>query len=401
MNNTRHITLPEGFRAAGVACGIKAGGKRDLAIIAADADASTAIVTTRNQIVGAPITWCRQILPRGYGKTRGIVINAGVSNVCTARQGLNDAQTMAVETARHIGTEGENILVASTGVIGQPLPMAKIKRGIASAAGSLGRRRDSHVADAIMTTDTRRKSAVVVTRIGGKKVTLAGIAKGSGMIAPSMATMISVITTDAAISPAALKKALTAGVATSFNAVTVDSDTSTSDIVAVLASGKARHARLTASSKLYDKLASALAEVCGELARAIATDGEGATKLIRVTVLGGQTDRQAELAAKSVANSPLFKCAVHGCDPNWGRIAMALGKSAAKVVAEKLTIRIGPTLVFKRGVPTKFNARSISKYLASDEVEVVCNLRLGKGRFTALTCDLSKDYVTINADYHT
>jgi len=401
MNNSRHITLPEGFRAAGVACGIKASGNRDLAIIAVDTDASTAIVTTRNQIVGAPITWCRKILPRGYGKTRGIVINAGVSNVCTAKRGLEDARTMAAETARRIGTVPENILVASTGVIGQPLPMTKIKRGIASAADSLGRRCDSHVVDAIMTTDTRRKSAVVVTRIGGRKVTLAGIAKGAGMIAPSMATMISVITTDAAISPAALKKALAAAVATSFNAVTVDSDTSTSDIVAVLASGLAGGAQLTASSKQYGKFASALKEVCGELARAIATDGEGATKLIAVTVLGGRTDREAEIAAKSVANSPLFKCAVHGCDPNWGRIAMALGKSAAKVVSEKLTIRIGPTLVFKRGVPTKFNAKSVSKYLASDEVEVVCDLRLGKGRFTTLTCDLSKDYVTINADYHT
>ena len=401
MNNSRHITLPEGFRAAGVACGIKTTGKRDLAIIAADTDASTAIVTTRNQIVGAPITWCRHILPRGYGKTRAMVINAGVSNVCTARRGLDDARTMAAETARHIGTDPEKILVASTGVIGQPLPMTKIKRGIASAAHSLGRRCDSHVAEAIMTTDTRRKSAVVVTRIGGKKVTLAGIAKGSGMIAPSMATMISAITTDAAISPAALKKALTAAVATSFNAVTIDSDTSTSDIVAVLASGRAANARLTASSKLYGKLASALTEVCGELARALAADGEGATKLIRVTVLGGRTDREAEIAAKSVANSPLFKCAVHGCDPNWGRIAMALGKSDAKVVAEKLTIRIGPTVVFKRGTPAKFNAKSVSKHLASNEVEVVCNLRLGKGRFTALTCDLSGDYVTINADYHT
>ncbi|MDP6545512.1 MAG: bifunctional glutamate N-acetyltransferase/amino-acid acetyltransferase ArgJ [Phycisphaerae bacterium] len=401
MNNARHITLPEGFRAAGVACGIKTSGNRDLAIIAADTDASTAIVTTRNQIVGAPISWCRHILPRGYGKTRGIVINAGISNVCTARRGLDDASTMASETARHIGADSEKILVASTGIIGRPLPMGKIKRGIASAARSLRRRGDSNVAEAIMTTDTRRKSAVVVVRIGGRKVTLAGIAKGSGMIAPSMATMISVITTDAAISPPALKKALTAAVATSFNAVTVDSDTSTSDIVAVLASGKAANASLTASSKHYCKFAAALAEVCGELARAIATDGEGATKFIRVTVRGGQTDRHAEIAAKSVANSPLFKCAIHGCDPNWGRIAMALGKSAAKVVAEKLTIRIGPTLVFKRGVPTKFNARSVSKYLASNEVEVVCDLRLGKGSFTALTCDLSRDYITINADYHT
>ena len=401
MNNSRHITLPEGFRAAGVACGMKTGGRRDLAVIAADADASTAIVTTRNQIVGAPITWCRRIMPRGYGKSRGIVINAGVSNVCTAGRGLADAQTMAAETARRIGTDPEKILVASTGVIGQPLPMTKIKRGIAAAANSLGRRSDSHVADAIMTTDTRRKSAVVITRIGGKKAALAGIAKGSGMIAPSMATMIGVITTDVAISPAALNKALKAAVATSFNAVTVDSDTSTSDIVAVLASGQADNAGLTASSRQYGKFASALAEVCGELAGAIAADGEGATKLIRVTVLGGRTDRDAEIAAKSVANSPLFKCAVHGCDPNWGRIAMALGKSDAKVVAEKLTIRIGSTLVFRRGAPTKFNARSVSKYLASDEVEVVCNLGLGKSRFTALTCDFSKDYITINADYHT
>ena len=401
MNNSRHITLPEGFRAAGVACGIKSSGKRDLAIIAADRDASTAIVTTRNQIVGAPITWCRQILPRGYGKTRAMVINAGVSNVCTARRGLEDAKTMAAETARRIGADSEKILVASTGVIGQPLPMTKIKRGIAAAAKSLGRRCDSHVVDAIMTTDTRRKSAVLGTSIGGGKVTLAGIAKGSGMIAPSMATMISVITTDAAISPAALKKALSAAVTTTFNAVTVDSDTSTSDIVAVLASGHAANANITAASKHYGKFASALAEVCAELARAIATDGEGATKLIRVTVLGGRTDRDAETAAKSVANSPLFKCAVHGCDPNWGRIAMALGKSDAKVVGERLTIRIGPTLVFKHGTPTKFNPRSVSGHLASDEVQVVCDLRLGKGAFTALTCDLSKDYITINADYHT
>ena len=401
MNNQRHITLPEGFRAAGVACGIKTGGKRDLAIITADTDTATAIVTTRNQIVGAPITWCRRILPRGYGKTRGIVINAGVSNVCTGERGLKDARTMAAETARHIGTGPENILVASTGVIGQPLPMGKIKRGIASAARALGRRCDSHVAEAIMTTDTRRKSAVVTSRIGARKITLAGIAKGSGMIAPSMATMISVITTDAAISPPALKKALTAAVATSFNAVTVDSDTSTSDIVAVLASGRAENARITSASKQYARFASNLKEVCAELARAIAADGEGATRLIRVTVLSARSDRHAEVAAKSVANSPLFKCAVHGCDPNWGRIAMALGKSAATVVAEKLTIRIGPTLVFKRGVPTKFNARRVSQHLASDEVEIVCNLGIGKGGFTALTCDLSKDYITINADYHT
>jgi len=401
MSNLRHITLPKGFQAAGVACGIKASGNRDMAIIACDRQASAAIVTTRNQIVGAPITWCRQILPRGFGKARGMVINAGVSNVCTGKRGLVDARTMAGETAKRIGAEPQQILVASTGVIGHPLPMGKVKRGIAAAAKALGRRRDADVAEAIMTTDTRRKSAVVFTSIGGKKVTVAGIAKGSGMIAPSMATMISAVTTDAAISPTALKKALKAAVGGSFNAVTVDSDTSTSDIVAVLASGHAGNDRLTASSKQYRKFAAALSEVCGELARAIAADGEGATKLIRVEVKGARTDRQAEIAAKSVANSPLFKCAVHGCDPNWGRIAMALGKSEAKVAADKLSIRIGETLIFNRGAPTKFSAKSVSKYLDSDQVDVVCDLRLGKGRFTALTCDLSREYITINADYHT
>jgi glutamate N-acetyltransferase / amino-acid N-acetyltransferase len=401
MNNARHITVPKGFRAAGVACGIKASENRDLAVITSDSDASTAIVTTKNQIVGAPITWCRKILPRQYGKTRGIVINAGIANVCTGKRGLDDARTMARETARRLGTEPEKILVASTGIIGHHLPMGKIKRGIAQATGSLGLRGDAHVAEAIMTTDTRRKSALVTLNIGGKSATIAGIAKGSGMIAPSMATMISAITTDVAISPAALKKALSASVTTSFNAITVDSDTSTSDIVAVLASGRAGNPQLTAKSKLYTRFASALHEVCSELARAIATDGEGATKLIAVTVRGAQNDRQAEIAAKSVANSPLFKCAVHGCDPNWGRIAMALGKSSAKIVPEKLTIRIGETLVFKQGIPTKFNAKTVSKYLSAGEVDIVCDLKLAKGTFKALTCDLTKDYVTINADYHT
>ena len=401
MNNARHITLPQGFQAAGVTCGIKASGNRDLAIIAADVEASTAIVTTRNQIVGAPIIWCRNILPKGYGKTRAMVINSGVSNVCTGKRGLDDAKTMARETAKRIGADPEKIIVASTGVIGQHLPMTKVKRGIAAAVKTLGRRRDAFVSEAIMTTDTTQKSAVVLTRIGGKKVTVAGIAKGSGMIAPSMATMISVITTDAKIAPATLRKALKAAVAPSFNAVTVDSDTSTSDIVAVMASGLSGAANITAASKDYRKFSAALNEVCGELARAIATDGEGATKLIRVTVKGALNDRHAEIAAKSVANSPLFKCAVHGCDPNWGRIAMALGKSDAKVVAEKLSIKIGPALIFTRGAPTKFNAKAVSKYLDADEVEVTCDLKLGKGTFTALTCDLSREYITINADYHT
>lgn len=400
MDHYRHITLPGGFVAAAAECGLKSSGE-DITIIAAERDAAAAIVTTRNQIVGAPITWCRSVLPRGYGKVRGIVINSGCSNVCTGKAGLADAKTMAALVGKQLGCEADKVLVASTGIIGHRLNMAKVRKGIAAAGGQLGRRNDAAVARAIMTTDTRPKSAIVQVRIGGKTVTVAGIAKGSGMIAPSMATMIAVLTTDAAISPAALGRVLKAAVAPSFNAVTVDSDTSTSDTVALLASGSAGNKPLASTTAAYKKFAAAVQEVCCALAREIAADGEGATKTIEITVRGAKTPADAELAAKSVANSPLLKCAVHGCDPNWGRIVMALGKSDAKVVAEKLSVKIGPTIVFARGLPKKFDVRKVSKYLAGDEVTIDCNLGLGKGCFTALTCDLSREYIAINADYHT
>ena len=401
MKGIRHITLPAGFTASGVACGVKASGRRDLAIVAAERDAAAAVITTRNQVLGAPVLWCRRILPRGYGKVRGIVVSAGNANVCTGAAGLKDAQAMAAETARRLGTTPGKVLVASTGIIGRRLPMAKIRAGIAAAADGLTTRHDPDVVQAIMTTDTRPKSAVVQTTIAGRKVTIAGIAKGAGMIAPSMATMIGVITTDAAVTPAALHKALTAAAHVSFNAVTVDSDTSTSDTVACLASGLAGNKPVTARSPGYRKFATALAEVCGELARGIAADGEGATKLVEVTVRRARSAAEAETAAKAVANSPLVKCAIHGCDPNWGRIAAALGKSAAKVDPDKLTIRVAGTCVFSRGAGRKFDARKVSRALAAKTVAIVCDLGLGRGAYTALTCDLSREYVTINADYHT
>ncbi len=399
-NKDRHITLPGGFVAAAAECGLKSKGE-DLTIIAAERDAAAALVTTRNQVVGAPVIWCRSVMPGGCGTMRGIVVNSGCSNVCTGKAGLADAKTMATLAGKHLGCKAEKVLVASTGIIGHRLNMAKVRKGIAAAGRNLGRKNDSAVVRAIMTTDLRPKSAVVQIRIGGKLVTVAGIAKGSGMIAPSLATMISVITTDAAISPAALGKALKAAVATSFNAVTVDSDTSTSDTVALFASGAAGNRPLATGSAAYKKFASAVQEVCDALARQIAADGEGATKTIEITVCGAKSDSDAQLAAKSVADSPLLKCAVHGCDPNWGRIVMALGKSRAKVVAEKLSVKIGPTAIFARGMPKKFNAAKVSKYLAGKEVTIDCDLGIGGGSFTALTCDLSREYIAINADYHT
>ena len=401
MLDNRHITLPGGFAAAGVYCGIKSTKVEDLTILATDADAACAIVSTRNQIVGSPVIWNRTILPRGCGWVRGMVVNSGNSNVCTGKAGVRDAGTMAALTAAMLGCRREQVLVASTGIIGHRLPMDKIRRGIADAAGRLGRDNDRAALRGIMTTDTREKSAVVQVRIGGRKITVAGMVKGSGMIAPSLATMISLITTDAPLDPPALRAALVPAVERTFNAITVDSDTSTSDTVAVFASGAAGGAKLAPGSAGFRKFAAALAEVCAELARAVIVDGEGATKLVEIVVRGARNDAEAKIAAKSVADSPLFKTAVHGGDPNWGRIASALGKSSAKVVAEKLRIQVGGVTIFAAGTGRKFDLPKVRQHLAGKEVLVNCDLGLGKGAFTALTCDLSREYITINADYHT
>ncbi len=401
MSRNRHITAPAGFSAAGVACGIKESGLKDLAFIACEKDASAAIVTTRNQIVGAPIIWCREILPRGYGHVRAMVINSGNSNVCTGKAGFKDAQAMAAQTAGLIGTTLEKILVASTGIIGHRLPMENIRAGIAGAAGKLTAGKDSQAMSAIMTTDTVEKFATEKFKIGSKEITIGGMVKGAGMIAPSMATMIAVITTDAAITPAVAHKALSDAVRTTFNAVTIDSDTSTSDIVALLASGKAGNKTITAGSSGLKAFTAKLTKLCESLARQMAADGEGAGKLVSITVKGARSDAEAEIAAKSIANSPLVKCAIHGADPNWGRIVMAIGKSPAKVDQDKLAVKIGGVSVFSRGTGRAFSEKQVSKHLASKEVLIECTLGLGKGKFTALTCDLSAEYVSINADYHT
>jgi glutamate N-acetyltransferase/amino-acid N-acetyltransferase len=401
MAKIRHITAPRGFLAAGVKCGIKESGREDLAIVACTRDAAAAIVTTRNQVIGEPVRYCRKTLPRGYGRVRAVVINAGCSNVCTGPAGYRDAATMAHQAARLLGATARKVLVASTGIIGHRLPMAKVHAGITAAAGSLGRGNDAAALRAIMTTDTRAKHVVLRTVIGGKTVTVAGMVKGSGMIAPSMATLIAVLTTDAAIAPRALHQALTAAMQDTLNAVTIDGDTSTSDTVFLMASGSAGHKPVGVGSAGYRTFCAALGEVCGRLAREVAADGEGATKLIEVTVTGARSAAEAEVAAKSVANSPLFKCAVHGGDPNWGRIAVALGKSSAKVNAGKLTLRIGGVAVFRRGRPIRFRPAAVQRHLKGKAVTVECSLGLGKGRYTAITCDLSREYVTINAEYST
>jgi glutamate N-acetyltransferase/amino-acid N-acetyltransferase len=251
-----------------------------------------------------------------------------------------------------------------------------------------------------MTTDTRPKTAIVQGRLGGQRITVAGVAKGSGMIAPSMATMLVFVTTDAAIAASALHRILRTAADTTFNAITVDGDTSTSDTLIVLASGAAANRTITGGTDAQ-KLGGLLEEVCGALAEAIVRDGEGATKLVRVTVGGARSDAEARLAARSIAESPLFKCAVHGGDPNWGRILAAAGRSQARVDQDRASCKLGGVTVMRRGASCRFDLAAAQKYMAGSEISVELDLHLGSGRYTVLTCDLSREYIAINADYHT
>lgn len=400
MPRARHITLPAGFVAGATHCGIKTTDQEDLAIIAtAGGPAPAAIVTTTNQVVGAPVRWCRRIMPQGHGLARAVVVNAGNANTCNGKVGDRDAAEMARLTADRLGCEAEEVLVCSTGAIGHRLPMIRVRRGIRAAA-SLSTTADAAVARAILTTDTRPKTAVVRGRIAGRAVRLCGITKGAGMIAPSLATMLGFITTDAAVRPPALAKALRQACASTFNAITIDGDRSTSDTVVLLAGGAAGNKPVTRGPEL-DTFTGLLRNLCAALAESIVRDGEGATRLLRITVRGGRTDREAELTARTVATSLLVKCAAHGGDPNWGRILAAVGRSPAKVDQDKVACRIGGMAVMRRGASCPFDAKAVDNHVAGDTVEIDVNLNLGKGRYTALTCDLSRRYVTINADYHT
>lgn len=397
------VTRPTGFRAGGLACGIKPSGKPDLAMIVSDGPAHLAAVFTRNAVVGAPVIVGRRRVRRGRG--RAIVCNAGVANVATGQRGLDDAEAMCRAAATVIDAGATDVLPCSTGVIGRPLPMDRIRRGIGQLAPRLaaGPDADADAAHAILTTDLRAKAAWRTVKLGRTDVTLGGIAKGSGMIAPNMATMLGFITTDAAIHPTLLRRALREAVDAdaSFNRITVDSDTSTSDTVALLANGRAGGRAIDSPAGRGEKFIEALADLCRDLARQVIADGEGAEHVIRVTVTGARSDRDARRAARSVADSPLVKTAVHGADPNWGRLVMAVGKSGAKVDPARLTVSIGRTRVFHAGEPTRFDAARVSRTMMAAEVPIEVDLGQGEGRCVYLGCDLSRDYIRINADYTT
>jgi glutamate N-acetyltransferase / amino-acid N-acetyltransferase len=335
------------------------------------------------------------------GKLRGVVVNSGNANACTGRRGFNDAMTMCRLAAAGTGCSPKEFLPSSTGIIGHLLPMRKIRTGIAAAAAALGNSREhaQNFMDAILTTDLKRKSAAVQVKIGRETVRLAGVCKGSGMIGPRMATMLAYLTTDVAAPPPLLRKLLQQAADESFNCVTVDDHASTNDTAALLASGHSG-ARLD-SAAAVTKFSSALREVTQSLAWQIAADGEGATKVVKIVVSGASTIAGAKAIARTMANSPLVKCAMHGNDPNWGRLVSAAGYAGAPFDPDKCSLKLQGTLVFRGGTPVKFNAAKLSAALAAKEVVAELNCGNGSGHATIWTCDLSKEYVTINADYHT
>ena len=392
--------LVPGFRAAGIRCGIKTRGP-DLMLVASDVPAAAAGVFTRSTVVGAPVTLSRARVRRGWA--RAIVANSGCSNVAMGARGEADARAMTEATARALGCPAAEVLVASTGVIGQPMPMGQIEQGVPKAVRALRAEGLPAAARAIMTTDTVPKLASVRFRIGGRPVTLAGIAKGSGMIEPDMATMLSFLVTDAAVSPPLLRRLLRGAAASSFNRLTVDGESSTSDTVLWLANGCAGNPPLRdPASAGARRLAAALGEVCEELARSIARDGEGATKLVTVRIGGARTAGEAERAAKRIANSMLVKTALFGGDPNWGRILQTIGAGRIAIELSRASVTLAGVVVFREGAPTGAAARArAGRALGASEVEVAVQLGAGRHRATVWTCDLSYDYVRINAEYTT
>ena len=392
--------------AAGVHCGVKKSGNNDLGLLFCPTGAKAAAVFTTNKIVSAAVTVCKQHLRST--SISAIVVNSGNANACTGEKGIKNAISMCSETAEMLKIDNrqstmENVLVASTGIIGEHLPMRKITAGIERAVSKLS---DSAKAGldftkAIMTTDTRPKQAIRVLDVSGCEVTIAGTVKGAGMIAPNMATTLCFITTDASISKPLLRSALKSAIGNSLNRLTVDAHQSTNDTAIILASGLAGNRPIVSRGVQYRKFAEALGELCDDLARQMALDAEGATRMFKVVVKGAVTKADAAKACRAIADYPLVKCAVHGGDPNWGRIICAVGSVGVKLNPDKLSCRLGPITVFKNGKPTKFGHARASKVISQKEHTIMVDLGAGKVSDFCYGCDLSAEYVRINAEYHT
>ena len=395
--SSNNIVSPKGFTAAGVHCGIKKE-KKDLAILVSEVPASVAGVFTTNAVQAAPLKVTKEVVYNSQ-KMQAIIVNSGNANACTGKQGVADAYEMQALAATKLGIEPYLVGVASTGVIGEIMNMEPVVKGVEMLNPNNDLESGMNFAQAILTTDTVMKNTTYATIIDGKEVLISGTAKGSGMIEPNMATMLGFITTDANIESDELQKALSEITNLTFNAITVDGDTSTNDTVVVLANGLAGNEPLTPAHPEWNNFYTALRLVAEDLAKAIARDGEGATKLIEVEVDGAISDEEARKIAKTVVGSPLVKTAVFGCDANWGRIIAAIGYSGATVDPEKITIKIGGATMVEKGEPIKFSEEELIEILKQSEVKIYVSLEVGEGHGYAWGCDLTYDYVQINASY--
>jgi glutamate N-acetyltransferase/amino-acid N-acetyltransferase len=393
------VTSPEGFFAGATSAGInkRAAGKLDLAVLFSETPCAAAGVFTTSRLKSAPVLLTRQRLEKR--QAGAVVVNSGCANAFTGEHGLVDAAEVAALVAEGIGIAHEDVLVASTGVIGVPLPMKRIRPAVEKII--MSRDGGSELAKAMMTTDTMPKETAVSVKVGDSEFTIGGAAKGSGMIHPDMATLLCFLTTDAAVETGFLKGALKEAVDLSFNMISVDGDTSPSDTVLLLANGMAGGEPITAESPLADAFRQALERVCIYLARLIAADGEGATRLIEVVINGAASGLEARKAARAVVSSALVKAAIHGADPNWGRVVAAVGRSGADMDEYRIDLFIGQTQVIRAGRALPVGKRAANELLKGKEINLSVNLNLGEGSATAWGCDLSEEYVVINSEYMT
>lgn len=406
-----HLLSLKGFRAAGVAAGIKVSKKNDVGLLIGERPMAAAAAFTTNKVFAAPVTVGRENV--ADGTLRGVVVNSGNANACTGKQGERDARAMCALTAQLAGGAAKDYLPSSTGIIGHHLPMDLVTAGINTAFQALGHSEEhaTSFTDAVLTTDTRRKFASATFKLGKDRVTITGICKGAGMIGPRLsvngakpravkqATMLAYLLTDAQIAAPRLKKLLQTASESSFNCVTIDDHMSTNDTAVLLASGASGAKVATDADSV--SFAKALADVTQALARQIAADGEGATKIVTIKISRAASAADARLIARAIANSPLVKCAFNGNDPNWGRIVSAAGMCGATFDPSRATLKLQGTVVFRAGTPVAFDAELVSKSLAVPEVTVDLTCGGGDARAVVWTCDFSKEYVSINADYHT
>ena len=398
----RQVKTPSGvpgFRFAGVACGLKQSGRKDLALIASEGPAAAAAVFTKNRVKSPSVTKGAQHVRSG--QLQAVVVNSGNANACTGPGGLRDAEAMCAETARHLGIDVRRVLPSSTGIIGVRLPMDKITRGIADAAAALSPAALQDAAQAIMTTDNGPKIAAATCRVGGRAIHIAGIAKGAGMIAPNMATMLCYVLTDAAVTPAMLRPMVRRATDATFHAITVDGDTSTNDTVLCLANGVAGNPRITRGGAGEDVLEREMTRVMKELALKIVADGEGTKKLVEVRVDGARTVAEARKVAFAVANSKLVKTAFFGEDPNIGRFMMAIGNAGVPVVEETIDVALGAVKVVRRGLAVGTRESAAAKVMQRPSFTVRISLGMGDAATSVWTSDLGHEYVRINSDYRT